>query len=115
MDKRIKKMWVDALRSGEYEQGRGMLKRTQYEYDCGHEVCRYCVLGVLCDLYEKETGKEVEHNYFPTFEVAEWAGWVDGYRSPRVEVNGMRESVLQLNDAHHWTFEEIADLIEEQM
>lgn len=40
-----KEQWIQALQSGEYPQGEGAL-RTQD---------RYCCLGVLCDIYQKET------------------------------------------------------------
>ncbi len=46
MNKRIKKLWLMALRSGKYKQGRKTLKLGD----------NYCCLGVLCDLYIKETG-----------------------------------------------------------
>lgn len=46
MDKRIKKLWLKALRSRAYKQGRGMLRIGD----------RFCCLGVLCDLRAKETG-----------------------------------------------------------
>ena len=41
MDKRIKKKWVDALRSGKYKQGQGRLKGVDDTY---------CCLGVLCKI-----------------------------------------------------------------
>jgi hypothetical protein len=44
-----KKMWIDALLSGEYKQGRGALK-----YKNG-----YCCYGVLCDVAIKD-GLKVE-------------------------------------------------------
>ena len=37
------KLWLEALRSGKYKQGRGSLK----------EGNKYCCLGVACDLYNK--------------------------------------------------------------
>lgn len=46
MDKKTKKQWVTALRSGEYEQGKSWLRRENN----GTE--RFCCLGVLCDLVE---------------------------------------------------------------
>lgn len=45
MNADIKKIWVDALRSGEYAQGDGRL------YD-GES---YCCLGVLCDIHSRMT------------------------------------------------------------
>lgn len=38
------KKWVAALRSGEYSQGRGRLRKGD----------TFCCLGVACDLYAKE-------------------------------------------------------------
>ncbi len=38
---KYKRLWVDALRSNEYTQGRGVLHNT--------EGC-FCALGVLCDV-----------------------------------------------------------------
>jgi len=49
MDKQIAKMWVDALESGQYEQGK--------EYLCAKD--QYCCLGVLCELYIKQTGNDI--------------------------------------------------------
>jgi hypothetical protein len=41
----VKKVWVEALRSGRYQQGTGVLRNEQNEF---------CCLGVLCDLGEKK-------------------------------------------------------------
>lgn len=46
MNPEIKAKWVAALRSGDYEQGRGYLHRGGF-----------CCLGVACDLFIKETGR----------------------------------------------------------
>lgn len=48
MNPEIKALWLEALRSGEYEQGEGWLKQMP---DDG--PAEYCCLGVLCDLAEK--------------------------------------------------------------
>jgi len=45
MNKRIKKKWIKALRSGKYKQGKMVLHSTDN---------KFCCLGVLCDLYVKE-------------------------------------------------------------
>lgn len=50
MNKEAKKKWVAALRSGEYQQTRDVLRAGNYR--------SYCCLGVLCDLHAKETGNE---------------------------------------------------------
>lgn len=44
MNQEIKKLWVEALRSGEYAQTGGELRVAN----------KFCCLGVLCDIYKKE-------------------------------------------------------------
>jgi hypothetical protein len=44
MNTQIKQKWIDALRSGKYEQGSEKLRSGT----------GYCCLGVLCDLYSQE-------------------------------------------------------------
>lgn len=108
--------WVVALRSGEYEQGRGQLL---------DEHNRMCCLGVACAVYMDETGrgKWTDPNddgfmYFMTehggrnaislpFEVREWLGMMDDDPA----LSGGRRATMQ-NDGGT-SFEEIADAIEE--
>jgi len=56
MKTHIKELWLTALNSGEYKQGRNTLK---------DKLNRFCCLGVLCDLYIKETG-DGEWDTLPT-------------------------------------------------
>ncbi len=45
--KKSVRLWIEALRSGKYKQGKNYLKRkTKSGY-------RYCCLGVACELYNK--------------------------------------------------------------
>lgn len=47
MNKELRDKWVAALRSGEYPQTRGALRRVApYE----NRLAGYCCLGVLCDV-----------------------------------------------------------------
>jgi hypothetical protein len=46
MRSEIKDLWVEAMRSGRYQQGRGCLSRTAED----SEEITYCCLGVLTDL-----------------------------------------------------------------
>ena len=130
MNRDIASRWTAALRSGEYVQGSG---RLAIEYPSG-EV-EYCVLGVLCDLAHADgvarprrepargfvAASEIRYgltgdgSVLPD-EVADWAeaggpdpvvqwsdgGWTD--QSP----------LTQLNDEAGLTFEELADLIDQQ-
>lgn len=104
MSEDLKDRWVAALRSGKYEQGTGQLRLGG----------TFCCLGVLCDVVDP----------------GRWVGndWEDerGDRSdflPPSEVMSvdlanhlMHENLyLQtLNDAEHYSFEQIADVIEER-
>ena len=114
MNKDIKKKWVDALRSGEYTQGRDALKNGDGQY---------CCLGVLCDLAAregvvKETAKYGEFYYdgassLPPVSVMSWASLNDIFK--RVEYKNVPVPLDALNDSYCLTFNEIADLIEEQL
>jgi hypothetical protein len=53
MNPEVKAKWVEALRSGDYHKGQFGLR---YKTPEGH-ADGYCCLGVLCDLYNKETGQ----------------------------------------------------------
>jgi len=112
MNPQIKQKWVDALRSGEYQQTQNYLRKED----------GFCCLGVLCDLYGKENNVEWNlanngHNYeFQEFEsylpssVRKWAG-VEGYN---FLVNNGTETLAGLNDTG-CTFEEIAHIIENHL
>ena len=54
MDKKLKTKWLEALRSGEYEQGIEDLKFV------GTAGTLYCCLGVLCEI----TNKKSSHPYY---------------------------------------------------
>lgn len=59
MDPTWKTKWVKALRSGDYEQGRGQLRNNQGGF---------CCLGVLTDLCIEEgvvDGRWLRHGYAP--------------------------------------------------
>jgi hypothetical protein len=49
MNKEIKEKWINALRSGKYEQGKSQLRSLSN---------KFCCLGVLCDLYKDELKDE---------------------------------------------------------
>lgn len=56
MVKKVKKLWLEALKSEKYKQGRGALKKKD----------RFCCLGVLCDLHrirfkKEKWGKQGKH------------------------------------------------------
>lgn len=47
MKARVKRLWLKALRSGKYQQGKNQLRNGD----------RFCCLGVLCEVYRQDTGK----------------------------------------------------------
>ena len=120
--KEARKLWVKALRSGEYEQTRGQLRKRD----------SYCCLGVACDLHMKHvTGMDVweKRNGILTAyrqgqllpeNVRDWLGLssVSGEfskPSPMLGqfVKGLEEvsSLIILNDSGG-SFDNIADIIE---
>ena len=118
MNPEVKKQWVEALRSGEYEQT-----------DCAlHDERGFCCLGVLCDLHAKATGgKWDESHYERRYQgvaallpplVCEWAQlpYVSHYDPDGTDVDITKENktmrLATLND-DGVSFTKIADYIDE--
>ena len=57
MKKSIRNKWLKALRSDEYEQGRGQLAMPVNEHDA------FCCLGVLCDVLGEEFEEDSSINW----------------------------------------------------
>ena len=104
MNSKWKQRWLEALRSGDYAQGKFMLKRPED---------RYCCLGVLCDIYSKENkgewskshfvyGGEVSRNYLPK-NLSKYLG-----------ITKAQESRLSSLNDEGVSFRTIADIIEEE-
>ena len=99
MNNLVKSKWVAALRSGEYWQVQGRLRR-----DTGN-----CCLGVLCDLHAIETGGTWSHNCEEEYEyfhhsgtlpdvVVSWAGLPIGYETMCANMNDRGLSFHQIAD-----------------
>lgn len=102
----LKEQWVAALRSGEYKQGPGWLRRGD----------KFCCLGVLCDLVAPEdwtlTGGD------------EWVGtFVNGGETQtlpepilnKADLDGFdTRQLVQMNDDGS-SFRHIADYIEREL
>jgi hypothetical protein len=123
MNQEIKKLWIDALTSGDYQQGRLRLRTVDG---------RYCCLGVLCDLYRKETGhgEWINEATDPTFEcpvpftpiilreevvtlplaVTLWADLPSDSCG-----TGIIGDLITVNDEHQNSFNDIAKLIESKL
>jgi hypothetical protein len=95
-------VWVEALRSGEYEQGGGRLRRGE----------RYCVLGVLCDTLDPSGWVT------PVYTLdSEWKG--DRYGLPGWVLRDLAYTDLEARLVHDndygVSFEALARLIEAQL
>ena len=108
--KEVRKLWVEALRSGEYKQGKYNL----------HKKDEFCCLGVLCELAVKEGVTNVTksgvdflyegHSISLPNSVVSWSGLRD-----RCGQFG-KTSLMALNDYMEKgrSFSEIADVIESE-
>jgi hypothetical protein len=123
MKPRIKKLWIEALRSGEYQQAQGVLRDKDN---------KFCCLGVLCNIHAQKNKAKARTQTDPNFyfgkddvlpvEVADWAGLKAV--NPQIEDygtyhGGYSPSLGELNDGlfdgRIRTFNEIADIIEKHL
>lgn len=138
MNEEIKAQWLAALRSGGYTQGRGALITRKP----GHTA--HCCLGVLCEIaadagvIERSVGvrpgflaegseEGVQNGILPEA-VRSWAGLTSqtGLLPTEVRVESgsafdedggyeLYVELTELNDEAGFSFEDIADVIEEQL
>lgn len=117
MDQDIKKKWVDALRSGDYDQVLGALKREQVLSETG---LGYCCLGVLCEVMGVENEKKEEGTVYDF--LFPRGGWSS--RETTMPEPGWAEDIgLDWNTAHYLakmnddgeSFEVIARYVEENV
>ena len=119
MNQRVKRKWIAALRSGEYKQGKGYLRKGD----------RFCCLGVLCDLYRQEmndpvwdrTGLATQNPArfsepfaeLPSAAVCDWAGLKGDFRNdPVVKAASYGSVTLSDQNDQGYDFTTIADLIQ---
>ena len=122
MKTEIAKKWVTALRSGEYNQGYTRVRNGD----------SFCCLGVLCDLFEKETQQTIHVRHNETFlygeggdcfylpdEVQEWSGIssgrgaVYGFSEEHGHTHKVELFCLSAMNDKSIPFDVIADKIEE--
>lgn len=110
MNADVKKLWVDALRSGEYKQGFGSLKSAE-------DKNTFCCLGVLCEI-------AVQQGVIPAPEGVFYCGIYDEILPDEVcEFAGLDtdcpsiggHTLTHLNDDEGFNFESIAQLIEDNL
>ena len=119
MNQEIKTRWVEALRCGEYKQGRKALRQED----------KFCCLGVLCELAVKdgaipkplpqgsryiygEPGNS-SSNYLPG-KVMDWAGIENLNWAGKYNISEENDGYLASDNDNGKTFEEIASIIEEK-
>lgn len=113
MKAEIKKLWVEALRSGEYKQTTGQLRDNN----------SFCCLGVLCNLHalahpdiatkQKYRCKYMGNSYILPNAAKVWAGLKLLY-GDEVTIGDHTTDLADHNDNGR-TFEQIAKAIEEQL
>ena len=111
MDKRIKKKWVKALRSGEYDQTAGNLCTEGLDGSCS-----FCCLGVLGNIFSEETGLLWSEDGSAMLNIGGQAELLDG---PILQWAGIHIAtqgwLSDMNDIEGATFEKIADHIENEL
>lgn len=134
MNQEVKAEWTKALRSGDYSQTTGRLRRATGDGKGG-----FCCLGVLCDLAVKagvttlrevvpfeddddlvfyHYGSNEETAVLPP-EVRDWAGlsgenpYLDGGPQPDEDEYVRHDTLASTNDGGA-TFSEIADIIDQK-
>lgn len=123
MNANIKEDLVKALRSGDYVQCFGALRESTNNH------YKYCPMGIICKLHQIANNNPEswwsQSSYTPTahyylgdsfipLPVVEWAG-LPGHNPILRLPDGKERSLSYTNDSLHLTFNEIADLIEEQL
>jgi len=117
------KEWVAALRSGDYKQGRNRL--YDEKTDC------YCCLGVggkLCELRSDQMGVlgtlmgmgigSPKKLFRLGLGLKDSGGLFEGapvsYTNPDTGFVNSLNTLYELNDVAHWSFDQIADFIEDR-
>lgn len=101
----IKSRWIEALRSGKYEQGKYQLRTWDN---------KFCCLGVLCDIVNPEGWETDDHGDLIWGDLGSFLGL------KALIAAGLPESFDQTlltsqNDKEGKSFEEIADWIERNL
>lgn len=116
MNAEVRRMWVNGLISDEYQQGKNNLRAEN------NGIQEYCCLGVLADLYIKETGKgkwvkgnllgistlaigDVGDSCELLSEVLDWADLKCGEQN----------ELIMMNDHRNKNFNQIANYIKENL
>jgi hypothetical protein len=106
MKKRLKKKWIEALRSDTYKQGKGFLKTIDN---------KYCCTGVLLELFDPiifinrttDTGQCYAVNHYHNISTIP----MKIQKDMQIENKDM-DILIKMNDEENKSFREIADWVE---
>lgn len=113
MDLELKSKWTTALRSGDYKQGPGALRRGG----------KYCCLGVLHDVAGGEWTQCDLSRGIDEFAIKS-DGMYEGALNTALlpddlevsyEIEGHTSALMAMNDQGHWSFNDIADWIDKNI
>lgn len=103
----VKQKWLEALRSGDYQQGKNVLRSSFGPANT------YCCLGVLCDILPQAEWKPYNGRWriWHGFEIEE--SYVPQNLASELELTHPHQRILARMNDEGRSFEEIADYIEE--
>jgi hypothetical protein len=110
MDTTLKAKWVEALRSGKYQQGQGYLQKDG----------KFCCLGVLCDVSDVGEWKTIPDLYYGYTEIYNYGGHISKrYLTEELQSKlGLPDEeqghFADLNDEKRKDFHYIANVIEQK-
>lgn len=103
----VKKRWVKALRSGEFQQGKGYLKLLPFGRQ---KATRYCCLGVLCQI----EGVRENHSFdAKSVNFGKSNTRLSDYMLRKIGLNESEmKNLMRMNDSGDKTFKQIAQYIQ---
>jgi len=104
--------WVDALKSGEYEQTVGAL-RNEWGYCCLGVACDVAIKNGLNVIVEEVEGEDVSYDGSLAYLPESVSGWLGLEEMPYALVANNERSLVCLNDSDLWTLDQIAQAIKE--
>lgn len=108
LNQEIKTKWLEALRSGAYNQGKGCLKNKN---------CEYCCLGVLADVLDPTLWNEEAYDY-SSWGNPETTAYFQHEQAEQYDIEPVKTyewDLMKMNDSLDYSFEQIADWIEENL
>ena len=109
MNQEAKQKWIEALRSGQYTQGKCSLKNTDNTY---------CCLGVLVEVFEKHYGLKFDQKINTSYNAVEFGAYCSKSVPPEIVIDWLgitpkhQTLLMNLNDKHGCNFAGIANLLE---